>query len=110
MLRFRVETTLLEAAGNPVVSYLTLSELKTAIKNHRAEVSLRDEVLQQTRFWSHAPNLTGRPQFVSVNLENEPILILIRVCSEKEYCHAKNEERLDNQAAWEAYGERKAGC
>ncbi len=106
----RVKTTSLEGDKKSLVTYMKLSELKLAIRKHRVEVSRRAEALQQQRYWNLATNISGKPQFVTVDVYHEPVLISVRVCSPKEYHHAKMEERLNNQAAWEEYGERRAGC
>ena len=109
-LFFRVKTTSLEGAAGVLVSYVTLSELKKNLKIFRAETPRKEENLQGTRYWSLAQNISGKPQFVSVDLLLRPVVISIRMVSKKEYYHAKEQERLDNQTAWEAYGERKLGC
>ncbi|MBK8260125.1 MAG: hypothetical protein IPK80_02170 [Nannocystis sp.] len=105
-----MKTTFLDDSQKPVVTYLTLSALKKELKTFDAEVSRKHEKLAQYRFGTIGRGDSGKPQFVSVSRELTPILISFRMVSKKEYYHAKEQERLDNLAAWEAYGERKLGC
>lgn len=110
MLYFRVKTTFLDDSRERLVTYLTLSALKKELKTFRAEEPVKEARLQGQRFWDLCRNISGLPQFVSVSHDLTPILISVRMVSKKEYYHAKEQERLDNLAAWEAYGERKLGC
>lgn len=109
-LFFRVKVTRLDAETKVTNSYLTLSELKNQLKIFHAQTPREQELWQGQRYWSLAQNISGKPQFVSVDFDLRPIVISVRMVSKKEYYHAKEQERLDNLAAWEAYGERKLGC
>ena len=115
---FMVRCTVLERAKSFDGSFLgpyswegfhTLSELKKYMRAPLEERFKKQINLFRHQYFSDVDPI-GRPEFIWCSYYDEPIRVEVRMISPKEYHYMKRQEQLEDQAMWEAYGERKLGC